>query len=66
MQQTLLGWTLVTLGCGLMLRVLCRRNDSLGQAVAFLSVGAGAALTGLWLVHVVDLPGAITHVFARI
>ena len=61
MQQTLLGWTVLIFGCGLMVRVLFRRNDSFGQAMGFLSVGFGAALTGLWLVRLVNLPAAINQ-----
>jgi hypothetical protein len=66
MQQLLLGWTVLIFGCGLMVRVLFRHNDSFAQAFGFMSVGVGAALLGLWLVRLLDLPQAVVRVFASI
>ena len=66
MHQTILGWTVLAFGCLLMLRVLFRRNDSLSKTFGTLSIGVFATLTGLWLVRMVDLPGAVADVFARL
>ncbi|MHC5211964.1 MAG: hypothetical protein ACYTG2_14685 [Planctomycetota bacterium] len=66
MQQTLLGWTVLTFGCLLMLRVLFMRNRTFSHAAGFLSVGIAATITGLWLLHYLNLPHTIERVFASL